>query len=178
MEKIPVKWALIAMSVGIKMKKMMFLSSAAILLILSLAGCATSYQPNGINGGYTDMALNENTYFVSFNGNRYTSSEITQSYALRRSAELTLNKGYAYFVVMNQNTAVSSQVVQTPETIDTQTASDFSQHHENSTSHTTIQPSSAYAVNSYKSGMTIRMLHSNQDYPQAYDAAVILSNYH
>ena len=175
----------------------MFKKSFVLALAFSLVGCVSPYQPSGLGGGYTDMALNQDTYFITFRGNGFTSAETVQSYVLRRSAELTLSKGYKYFVIQNGGTAVSSQVVQTPATVHTQTFGNFqgsgygnTSYYGNSASgnynfsgsgssnsYTTINPGSQYEINRFKSGATIKMLHNNKAYPQAYDAAVILSNY-
>jgi len=162
-----------------------------------LAGCISHYQPSGLSGGYSDMALNKDTYFVTFRGNGFTSAETVQSYTLRRSAEITLNKGYKYFIIVNGGTTVNSQVVQTPTTIQTQSSGIFQGNgyghtsyygsssssnynfsgYGNSNSYTTINPGSQYEINRFKSGVTIKMLHSNSGYSHAYDASVIMSNY-
>ncbi len=172
-------------------------SFALALASCSLISCTSPYQASGFTGGYTDMALNKDTYFITFRGNGFTSAETVQSYTLRRSAELTLSKGYKYFVIVTGGTSVNTQVVRTPATIQTQS---FGSFHGNgygntsyfgsgsssnynfsgngsSNSYTTINPGGQYNINKYKSGATIKILHNNKGYPQAYDAAVILSNY-
>src|SRR5690348_14051873 len=69
-----------------------------------LSGCATPYQPLDANGGYTELAYNKETYYVSFTPNGYTSHETAQNYLLRRAAEITLSKGYRYFIFTRSNT--------------------------------------------------------------------------
>lgn len=172
-------------------------SCVTLLVFFSLTGCMSPYQRNGLGGGYTDLALNKDTYLVTFRGNGLTSSDVTQSYLLRRSAELTLSKGYKYFVIINGGTKTNSQVVQTPATIHTQSFGSFqgsgygndssygnnifSTHnfsgYGNSNNYTTINPGGAYKMERHTSGATIKMLHNNKSHPQAYDAAVILSNF-
>jgi hypothetical protein len=174
-----------------------FRNFTILLAFFSLVGCASSYQPNGLGGGYTDMALNKDTYYVTFRGNGFTSSDEVQSYVLRRSSELTLSKGYKYFVIISGGTNVSTHVVQTPATIHTQSFGNFQGNgfgntsyygnsafsnynfsgYSNSNSSTTINSGSEYEIKRYRSGATIKMLHTNKGYPQAYDAAVILNNY-
>jgi hypothetical protein len=73
------------------------LSAAACLL----AGCSTAYQPNGVSGGYTDQVRSSNTAQVSFRGNGLTPPETVHSYILRRCAEVTLEDGYSYFVLVH-----------------------------------------------------------------------------
>ena len=75
------------------------------LIILSaaclLASCATAYQPDGVSGGYSDQVRNGNTAQVSFRGNGMTTPATLHSYLLRRCAEVTLQDGYSYFVVVH-----------------------------------------------------------------------------
>lgn len=71
------------------------------LLVTLVAGCATQtpYQPAAKRGeyGYSETQLTDNRYRISFNGNPATPVETTKDYALLRSAELTLQKGYDWF---------------------------------------------------------------------------------
>lgn len=80
--------------------------AASAILILTAGGCAmrsTPYQPlhsaSEIQGGYSDIRLDETHYRVTFSGNRLTSRERVESYLLFRAAELTLLNGYDYFVI-------------------------------------------------------------------------------
>jgi hypothetical protein len=66
-----------------------------------LTNCATSYQPLSFTGGYSDQRLDSNTAQVSFRGNGYTAPETVHSYLLRRCAEVTLQNGYNYFVLVD-----------------------------------------------------------------------------
>ena len=66
-----------------------------------LAGCATAYQPEGVSGGYTDQARGGNTVQISFRANGLTTPETLHSFLLRRCAEVTLQNGYSYFVVVH-----------------------------------------------------------------------------
>ena len=70
---------------------------AIILLVFFLSGCITPYQKMGLGGGYSDMALSEDTYKVTFRGNSDTSQEYVQNMLLRRCAEITIQNGYKYF---------------------------------------------------------------------------------
>lgn len=82
--------------------------AGALAALLALSGCASSstpYQPlssaSQISGGYTDHQLGEGRYRVTFAGNRLTSRETVESYLLFRSAQLTLEQGYDWFVVVD-----------------------------------------------------------------------------
>ena len=80
----------------------------AVLAALSLAACATStpYGPaTGDNRyGFSDTKIEENRYRIMFRGNSSTERETVETFLLYRAAELTLENGYDYFVVLEQDT--------------------------------------------------------------------------
>jgi hypothetical protein len=75
------------------------------LIVLSaaclLASCATAYQPDGVSGGYSDQVRNGHTAQVSFRSNGLTTPETLHTFLLRRCAEVTLQDGYSYFVLVH-----------------------------------------------------------------------------
>jgi hypothetical protein len=75
-----------------------------VLAGLLLGACATSYQPVGATGGYSETRVNERSYVVRFEGNGFTSSTRAQQGALRRAAELTAHHGYPTFLVVSSQT--------------------------------------------------------------------------
>lgn len=86
------------------------------VLFLMLQGCATSYQHDGITGGYTDKQLADNIFTVVFQGNISSSKQRVHDFALRRGAELTLQHGFRYFVVSDSEhyARISEAVVVPP----------------------------------------------------------------
>lgn len=85
----------------------LWLSAAAAML--SLAGCVSADTPyqalssaSRVSGGYADERLAEDRYRVTFAGNTFTSRERVESYLLFRSAELTLQQGFDWFLVQDQ----------------------------------------------------------------------------
>jgi hypothetical protein len=74
----------------------MIVLSAAFLV----AGCTTAYQPDGVSGGYSEK-LQGSTAQVSFRGNGLTTPDALHSFVLRRCAEVTLQDGYSYFVLVH-----------------------------------------------------------------------------
>ncbi len=74
---------------------------------LSLAACATStpYQPADKGGyGFSEQRIEDAKYRITFRGNSSTSRETVENGILYRAAELTVQSGYDYFVVIESDT--------------------------------------------------------------------------
>jgi hypothetical protein len=92
------------------MRTFLFTVAAA----MSVAGCttmtATPYQPyrahseGGIHGGYSEQQLAADRYLVRFHGNSLTSRDRVEGYLLYRAADLTVQKGFDWFTVLDRNT--------------------------------------------------------------------------
>jgi hypothetical protein len=65
-----------------------------LLWLLSMAGCATAYQPLSFTGGYTDRPLATGQYEVAFYGNGYTHREDVLAHFDRRASELCNGEPY------------------------------------------------------------------------------------
>ena len=87
---------------------------------VALASCmtATPYQPATGSGsyrtGYSDEQLEQNRFRVSFAGNSLTSRETVERYLLYRAAELTLQRGYDHFILVDRDTEKHSSTYRTP----------------------------------------------------------------
>lgn len=83
---------------------------AIALLVTSCAPTPTPYQPyrshsaGGIHGGYSEEKLGRDEVRVRFHGNSMTSRDRVEGYMLYRAAELTLQNGFDWFMVMDRNT--------------------------------------------------------------------------
>lgn len=73
--------------------------AAIYFFVLLLVGCATSYQPKGLTGGFSEIQIAKGTYQITFEGNGFTDKRKTIDFTLLRSAEITLENGYRYFVI-------------------------------------------------------------------------------
>jgi hypothetical protein len=72
-----------------------------VLLGAFLSGCATPYQRQGFFiAGYSEKQLAENIFQVSFHGNQNTGRERASDFALLRSAEVTTENGFRFFIVV------------------------------------------------------------------------------
>lgn len=91
---------------------------AAAACLLVLAGCMTPtpYAPRlqGQDTGFTDMALTQNRYRVTFTGNSATPRETVEGYLLLRSAEVARAAGYESFVFDTRNTDATTRLQTTP----------------------------------------------------------------
>jgi hypothetical protein len=92
------------------------LTLTIIVLFGLLAGCATPYQRKAFKGGYSEMRLGENIFQVSFRGNAYTHRDTASDFALLRSAEVALENGFRYFVIVESEKGGSIGSLTTPLT--------------------------------------------------------------
>jgi hypothetical protein len=77
-----------------------------ISIALTLSACASSYTPEPTfyerntpgHAGYEDIPVDSATYRVVYHGPAFL--ELVDRYAFYRAAELTLEKGFDYFVVV------------------------------------------------------------------------------
>jgi hypothetical protein len=77
-----------------------------VALMAVLSGCETLYQPEddygGLpHGGYVDERIDANTVVVSFSGNARTPQRTIETYLLYRCAQVTLENGYNYFIIIS-----------------------------------------------------------------------------
>ena len=83
------------------------------------AGCATetTYRPATGQGfyrtGYSDRQIEPNRFIVSFAGNTVTSRDTVERYLLFHAAELTLQQGNDYFVMIDRDTDRQSRTYST-----------------------------------------------------------------
>ncbi len=93
------------------MKRLAVLAPVAVTL---LTACATTYQPMGFTGGYEDTRLDENVFSIYFAGNGFTGRQRAQDFAFLRAAELTLNYGYEYFVILESDSSIATSTYTSP----------------------------------------------------------------
>lgn len=90
-----------------------------LLLCLGLTGCATGYARRGFTGGYSDMQLQDDIFRVTFSGNAYIGRGKVEDYTLLRCAELTLEQGYRYFIIIDERSGITTSSHTTPITAKT-----------------------------------------------------------
>lgn len=85
-----------------------------LFLVVFMQSCATTYQSAGFTGGFSETQLDENIFRVTFYGNGYTGRERVTDFALLRSAELTIEHGYKYFVTIDSDSFSKNSSYTTP----------------------------------------------------------------
>lgn len=74
--------------------------------LLALTACThpTPYQAEQDGQGFSDRAIEDDRFRVTFAGNFLTTRETVEDYLLFRAAEVTLQRGYDYFLVVEKDT--------------------------------------------------------------------------
>jgi hypothetical protein len=85
------------------MRIALILAAAAASFATACASTATPYQPAGKNGfGFTEAEIENNRTRLTFSGNSSTELQTVKKYVLFRAAELTLQRGYDYFFIVDR----------------------------------------------------------------------------
>ena len=137
------------------------LSIVTPLVFLGLTGCYTTY-----GAATSDIQLDSNTVRVTARGNAYTSGDRVDIYLLYRCAEVTIEHGFDYFVIVDD----ASQAVP------------YNLESSSSTYSTPYERLSPYGGSHTETNTTVMIKHRHtaiikmfngkkpQDLPNAYDA--------
>ena len=90
-------------------RRQVWVAAISSLFLLSACATETPYQAGNGGYGYNDQQIEENRYRVTFAGNPSTPRETVQNYLLYRAAELTVQQGYDYFIMTNQDVERSTR---------------------------------------------------------------------
>jgi hypothetical protein len=134
----------------------------ALLLLASgfplwfLSSCATSYQQKGFTGGYSETQLAPDVFRVNFEGNGYTSSERAQDFALLRAAELSLERGFKYFALLDESSSSKLSTLTTPGSAYTTGSAYGSGNYATYSGYTTYTPGQTYLISKPHTGLLVR----------------------
>ena len=144
-------------------------------LLAFLTACATPYQPKGFTGGYSQVQLDNNSARVEFKGNGYTSRERVEVFVLYRCAELTVEKGYDYFVITRGDTENQQQSVQTTSGTFDATTTGSGRHYSTSGTYT---PGQTVTFNKRTATAVIKMFKGEKpaDQPGTFVARELMEN--
>jgi hypothetical protein len=87
--------------------------------LLLCVGCATDYHARGASGGYSETQFGENVFQVQFHSNEYTSAERTTDFALLRSADVALQHGSPYFMIVDSANGADTTTITIPPSAST-----------------------------------------------------------
>lgn len=73
-----------------------------VTLLLTSACATTPYETLGKKGGYFDYRITKDIFAIGFHGNTATREETVDLYILRRAAEVAIEHGFQYFVVLSE----------------------------------------------------------------------------
>ncbi len=79
-------------------------AGAGLCVLLGACATVTHYQQRHDGLGYEEQVLESTRLRVSFTGSSKTPRETVENYLLYRAAELTLARGYDYFVMASSST--------------------------------------------------------------------------
>ncbi len=116
-----------------------------VLVLLLCAGCATGYHRQGWTGGYNESQLQEDIFRVSFKGNAFIDKEKVQDYLLLRCAEITIDHGFDYFIILGEENSIEVSSYTTPTNVSAQTTSQGNVGYSGSAYGNTIYGTDAYS---------------------------------
>jgi len=147
----------------------MRLVALALLLAVGLTGCATKYGPMRVSGGYSETQLDKYVYRVTFKGNGLIDRETVNDYAILRCAELALENGFRYFVVIDSNSYSKVDTNTTPVVSNTQ----YYQFGNQVQSQTYSYGGNTSTVEKPRATLTIAVLYEKPEKLFSYDAAFL-----
>mgnify|MGYP006080538307 CR=1 FL=1 len=144
---------------------------APVTLILLLTSC-TPYQSAGFTGGFTEAQLSETVWKVKVNGNGLTAKSTIDDYALLRASELTLEEGYRYFIVGEENQFSKEGVADFGSTSTTQGHVDRNGYF----SGTTTTKKNAHNYTKHRNEILFQMTNEQQNGVFTYNAKMIFDS--
>jgi len=90
--------------------------AAGVTLLLAACATSTPYGPATGNNpyGFSDQKIEDNRYRIVFRGNSSTTRETVETFLLYRAAELTVESGFDYFIVSEQDTEANKRYSASP----------------------------------------------------------------
>jgi len=149
----------------------------AAALLLAACGTPTPYQPVTDGFGYAEQPLETGRYRVSFFGNSLTARETVENYLLYRAAEVTLEKGYDYFIVAEEDVERNTQYRTTYSGVGAPFGSFYGTRYRGRFYGGGLATATSRPISSYEAYANILLLRGEKpaDNPQAYDARDVLA---
>jgi hypothetical protein len=155
------------------MKAAKTLCVPAIVLVLTCAGCATSYHSSGFTGGFSDTQLAPDLFRVTFRGNGYTPPDRSQDLALLRAADLTMEKGYSQFAIVDESNSTRTQTFTTAGHARTTGTATIYGSNATYSSYTTYKPGQTFTFYKPSTGLLVQCFKEKPDGVFTFDAAFL-----
>ena len=85
------------------------------LFLLFLGACAKPLQPDNYAARVSTQKLDHNSYIISYRGSTLTDGDRAVDLTLLKSAEITLQNGFNYFVIVPTGESVKTAAYNSPE---------------------------------------------------------------
>lgn len=99
-------------------RKGLLAALASSTLLVSACATETPYRPATGSGfsrtGFSEQQVAPDRFLVSFAGNSVTSRDTVERYLLFRAAELTVQRGFDYFITVQRDTDRQQRIYSTP----------------------------------------------------------------
>jgi len=145
-----------------------------VFVAILLTSCATAYQKQSYTGGFSETQLGENIFQIAFKGNAYTSRERASDFTLLRSAEVVVEKGFRYFIIVDSEKYSKTGTYTTPTTYQTTGSAHVSGNYIRGSSRTTTSGGQTYT---YSKPTTTNTIVCYKDNPEGgglvYDASFV-----
>ena len=155
-------------------------ASAALLigaLLLAACGTPTPYQPVSDGHGYADQPIETDRYRVTFSGNSLTPRETVENYLLYRAAEVTLERGFDYFVIAEEDVERNTRYRTTFSGVGAPFGSFYGPRFGSPFFGGGLSTATSRPINSYEAyaNILLRQGEKPEDDPEAYDARDVLA---
>lgn len=141
-----------------------------------LAACATSYQPTGFTGGFNETFLAPDVVRVQFEGNGFTSGTRAQDFAMLRAAELMLEGGYPFFVVVGESNDTQMSTYTTPGRATTTGSAYTSGDYTSYSGSTTYNPGQTMVFYKPSSGLLVKGFADKPENLAVFDARFVVNS--
>jgi hypothetical protein len=149
---------------------------AGLTACIFIIGCATSYQPNGFTGGYTDTQLAPDVFRVTFRGNGHTAPERVQDFAMLHAAELALQNGFAHIAILGENNSTTTHSFTTQGQAYTTGSAYVYGNYATYSGNTTYTPGQTFTFYKPSTALTFQCFKLKPEGVLSFDAAFLLNS--
>jgi hypothetical protein len=146
------------------------------IILLLLVGCATPYQSEHFNGGFSDTRLAPDVFSIHFSGNAATRPQRVQDFVMLRAAELCVAHEFVCFTILNHQNTTDVSSYTTSGYSQTTVYGTYYGSHAVVTGHTTEIPPETDYISKPRSELLIKCFSDKPKAPYTFDAAFLLDS--